>query len=205
VTGRMVRPARPGRRLLVDGLVLLWVLAWVGVGRAVHAQVMRLAEPGRTVESAGRSLQEGLVGAGDTVARTPLLGRELQAPFDAAGEAAARLAGAGVAVQDGVARTALLTALAVAGWPVVVVVAGWVVHRWRAHRRAAIAGRLLARPDGVDLLALRALAGAPLERIAAVGPDPAGAWRRGDPDVTEQLAAVALADLGLRPVGRSRT
>jgi hypothetical protein len=197
-----VRAARPGRRLLADGLVLLWVLGWLVVGRAVHAQVMRLAEPGRTVEQAGRSLQDGLLDAGRTVARAPLLGRELQAPFDAAGEAASRLAGAGVAVQDGVGRTALVAAVAVAGWPIVVVLAGWAAHRWRVRRRALVARRLLARPDGVDLLALRALAGAPLERIATVAPDAAGAWRRGDPDVTERLAAVALADLGLRPVGR---
>ncbi len=200
-----VRAARPGRRLLGDALVLLWVLGWLWVGRAVHAQVMRLAEPGRSVESAGRSLEDGLVRAGETVARTPLLGRELQEPFDAAGEAADRLAGAGVAVQDVVARTALLTALAVAGWPIVVVVAGWAVRRWRWHRRAVVARRLLARPDGVDLLALRALAGAPLERVATVGPDPADGWRRGDRDVTEGLAVVALADLGLRPVGGTRT
>jgi hypothetical protein len=195
-----VRPLRPARRAVADVLVALWVLVWLAVGRAVHAQVMRLAEPGRTVEEAGRSLQDGLLQAGDTVARTPLLGRELQAPFDAAGEAAARLAGAGVAVQDGVSRTALVTALAVAGWPIVVVVAAWAVHRVRSARRAAVARRLLARPDGPDLLALRALAAAPLERLTAVGPDVAGAWRRGDPDVVQRLAAVALADLGVRPV-----
>jgi hypothetical protein len=185
--------------------VVLWVVAWLWVGRVVHAQVMRLAEPGRSVESAGRSLEEGLVRAGETVADAPLLGRELREPFDAAGEAAAGLARAGVAVQDGVARTALVTALAVAGWPIVLVVAGWAVRRWRGHRRAVVARRLLGTPDGVDLLALRALAGAPLDRVATVAPDAADGWRRGDRDVTERLAAVALAELGLRPVGGTRT
>ncbi|WP_146901713.1 hypothetical protein [Cellulomonas aerilata] len=200
-----MRAARPGRRTLGDLLVLLWVVVWLGVGRAVHAQVMRLAEPGRTVEEAGRSLGDGLAQAGETVARAPFLGRELQAPFDAAGEAAARLAGAGVAVQDGVSRTALVTALAVAGWPIVVVVGAWALHRWRGARRAAVARRLLARPDGVDLLALRALAAAPLDQLAALGPDVAGAWRRGDPDVTRGLATVALAELGVAPVSPPRT
>jgi hypothetical protein len=108
-------------------------------------------------------------------------------------------------VQDGVARTALVTALAVAGWPIAVVVAGWAVHRWRQRRRTVAVRRLLARPDGVDLLALRALAGAPWERLATVGPDAADGWRRGDRAVTEELAAVALAEVGLRPVSRAAT
>jgi len=35
--------------------------------------------------------------------------------------------------------------------------------------------------------------------LARVSDDPAGAWRRRDPDVVRRLAALELADAGLRP------
>lgn len=50
---------------------------------------------------------------------------------------------------------------------------------------------------GICLLALRALTHRPSTALAAVHPDPAAAWRDGDPDVTARLADVALRALGL--------
>lgn len=190
-------PARRARQVAGDLLVLLWVLLWVAVGTAVHDQVARLAEPGRTLESAGTSLEEGLRAAGSGVARVPLLGEQLRSPFETAGGAAASITDAGVAVQVGVARTAVLAGVAVAVWPIVLVAGLWLLHRWRAAHRAAAARRVLDA-GGKDLLALRVLATAPLSRVASVAPDAAGAWRRGDRDVVDALAAIGLRDLGLR-------
>jgi hypothetical protein len=59
-----------------------------------------------------------------------------------------------------------------------------------------------AQPTGEDLLALRALATRPLNQLAGLGPDVAGAWRRGDPATVSALAALELRDLGLQPVRR---
>lgn len=189
-------PALRVRQVVGDVLVVLWVVLWVAVGRAVHEQVSRLAAPGRTIEDAGRSLEDGLRSAGREVARTPLVGDDLQVPFESAGDAAASLAAAGTAVQDGVARAALLTALAVAAWPILVVVVGWVVHRWRQVRRVAVGRRLVATPAGRDLLALRTLAHAPLRSLTD---DDVAGWRRGDPDVVTRLAARGARGLGVRP------
>ncbi|MBC7291255.1 MAG: hypothetical protein H5T83_07965 [Actinotalea sp.] len=189
-------PARRTRQIAGDGLVAVWVLAWVAVGRAVHEQVSRLAAPGRTLEDAGRDLEDGLRTAGREVARTPVLGEELQAPFEGAGDAAASLAAAGTAVQDGVGRAALLAALAVATWPVVLVLGAWVLHRWRQLADAAVGRRLAASPAGRDLLALRALAHAPLGSLTD---DDVVGWRQRDRLTLDRLAAQGARALGVRP------
>ncbi|WP_298457326.1 hypothetical protein [uncultured Cellulomonas sp.] len=190
------------RQVVGDLVVAGWVVAWVLVGRAVHDVVGRLAAPGRALERAGLSLEDGLRATADGVGRAPVLGDDLRGPFDAAGDAALALARAGVDVQTGAERVAVLAGVSVAGWPVLLVAGAWALHRWRTARRLAVVRRVLAGPDGVDLLALRALAHAPLSRLAAVGPDVAGAWRRGDPEVVAALAAVTLRDAGLAPPGR---
>ena len=191
-------PALRARQATGDVLVVAWVAAWVAVGRAVHAEVGRLAGPGRTLEDAGRALEDRLRAAGAEVARTPLVGDELQAPFDGAGDAAAGLAAAGTAVQDGVARAALLAALAVAAWPVLVVLAGWAVHRWRQVRRAAVGRRLVASPGGRELLALRTLTHAPLRSLTD---DDVAGWRERDPVALDLLAAREARRLGVRAPG----
>lgn len=191
-------PARRLRQVLGDVLVLAWVAGWVAVGRAVHAAVLRLAGPGRTLEDAGRSLEGGLRDAAERLGAAPLVGDDLRAPLDAAGDAAAGLAAAGVDAQTAVGRAAMLTALAVAAWPALLGAAAWGLHRWRWARRAAAVRTLLAREDGPDLLALRALAHAPLRRLAAVGPDPVAGWRRRDPGTVRALAEVSLHDVGVR-------
>jgi hypothetical protein len=38
-------------------------------------------------------------------------------------------------------------------------------------------------------------------RLTRIAPDPAAAWRAGDPAVVRRLAALELTDLGLRPPG----
>ena len=50
----------------------------------------------------------------------------------------------------------------------------------------------------VDLLALRALSNPKLAVIAAVDPDPAGAWRRNDPAVITALANLELRSSGVK-------
>ena len=192
------QPARRTRQILGDVLVVLWVIAWVAVGLAVHDAVAQLAAPGRTLEDAGTTLSQGLGDAGSGLAGIPLLGEELGAPFDAAGDAADGLARAGADLQRGVATAALLAGTAVAAWPILTVVALWLWRRIRFARRAATARALLAGGAGVDLFALRALTRLPLHALTAVSADPAGDWRRGDPAVVHRLAGLALSEAGVR-------
>ena len=69
----------------------------------------------------------------------------------------------------------------------------------RSTRLSTVASRLRVDVPGKDLLALRALATQPLRRLAALDPQIAAAWRRGDPRAVETLAALELRGLGLRP------
>lgn len=191
-------PAHRLRQVVGDVLVLTWIIGWVLVGRAVHATVARLAAPGRTLESAGSSLESGLADAGAALSGVPLVGGDLATPFEAAGGAAGAITDAGVGIQEGVAQAALLAALAVAGWPIVVALVVWLRVRLRFARRATAARRLLTSGADLDLFALRGLARLPLPALARVSADPAGDWRRGDPDVVRTLAGLELQTVGLR-------
>lgn len=197
-------PWRRTRQLVGDLLVILWVVAWVRVGLWVHEVVGRLAAPGRTLEDAGSSLSDSLGSAGDTVARVPLVGDDVRAPFDSAGGAADSIARAGVEVQEGAAQLALVLGVLVAAVPVLLVVGAWLRARVRFVRRARAAARILDSAADLDLFALRALATQPVRALARVSDDPANAWRRGDPDVVRALASLELRSLGLRaPAGRA--
>ena len=191
-------PWRRARQLLGDLLVLGWVVLWVQVGRWVYDVVGQLAGPGRTLEAAGSSLAESLTSAGGTVARVPLVGDDVRAPFTAAGGAADSIAHAGVEVQEGVHQMALLLGLTVAAVPILLVAGVWLVVRARFVSRARAAGRILDSAADLDLFALRALATQPVRALARVSDDPANAWRRRDPEVVRSLAALELRSLGLR-------
>ena len=64
--------------------------------------------------------------------------------------------------------------------------------------RAGVAKTVRDQPAGRDLLALRALASQPLNRLAKLGPDIAQSWRNGDAEAVEALAELELRKLGLR-------
>lgn len=193
--------ARRTRQVVGDVLVLAWVVVWVLVGKAVHDAVAQLAAPGRTLEDAGTSLEGGLGDASRAVSGVPLVGDALSAPFDSAGGAASSITTAGVEIQETVGQAATVAGLSVALWPILVVVAGWVAVRLRFARRASAARRLVDGGADLDLFALRALTRLPLRTLARVDADPAGAWRRGEPDVVRALAALELRDVGLRLPG----
>lgn len=185
---------------ITDAVVAGWVLLWLWVGNIVHDAVRRLGAPGRELEEAGGSLAGGLRGAANRADDVPVVGDGLRAPLDAAAGAGDALARAGLAQQDAVGTLALLLALVLAGLPIVLAVARWLPGRLRWSRDVAAARSL--RGD-VELLALRAATTQPLHALAALGPDPVSRWRRGEPQAAEQLAALELRRLGLRPAAES--
>ena len=188
-------PALRSRQLLRDLLVVVWVLVWVRIGAAVHGAVSRLAAPGRELERAGDGLTDGLSGAAERADDVPLVGGGLSAPLDAAAGAGEALAAAGTAQQEAVQVLALVLALVLAGVPI-----AWALQRWLPGRLAfardhAAAVRLR---DDVELWALRAALHRPLHELAALGPDPVGRWRRGEPGAAEALARLERRAQGLR-------
>lgn len=194
-------PARRAAQLTGDLLLLAWVVGSVLLARLVHAAVMLLAEPGEEVNVASAGLAERFREAGGAVDGAPLIGDELRTPFDGAGDAADRLAAAGLGQVEAVETLAFWLALAIGVVPILLALALYVPRRWAFAREAAAGQRFVDTVDDLDLFALRALAHQPLHRLARISDDPAGAWRRGDPGVVRALARLELSEVGLRPPG----
>jgi hypothetical protein len=192
------RPGTLARQLLTDLFVIGWVYAWIRLGRWVYDLVEKLAAPGREVESAGTGLADNLASAGKKVDRVPAVGDALSSPFSRAADAARGLAHAGHQQQTITHQVALVLAVAVVAVPLGLVLFGWLPLRVRWIRLAGAAAALRGGEAGRDLLALRALARQPLRRLAALDPDIAAAWRRGDPSAVDALASLELRRLGLR-------
>lgn len=190
-------PARRFRQVLADLAMAAWVVGWVLVARAVHATTMTLAAPGRTLESAGGSFRDRMLGAGDRVDGLPLIDDRLAAPLRDVSGVGADIAAAGSDLVTAVERVALISAVTTALIPITIVGAVWLVVRLRWIRQASAAQRFIDSRADLDLFALRALAHQPMTTLARISPDPAGAWRRGDPDVITALAGVELAGTGL--------
>jgi hypothetical protein len=191
-------PAVRLRQVAADVGMLAWVVVWVLVARAVHAAVLVLAEPGRAVEDLGRSVAGNMNSAADAAEGVPLVGDELAAPFGSLADASGAVSGAGRSAQDAVSTLAMLLAVVLVLLPV-----GWLMLRWlparlRYAREAGAARRLLAGTPDLEILAARALATAPLPRLAALPAGTGAAWGDGDPAAVRALAGLEVGRLGLR-------
>lgn len=192
------RSATAARQLITDLLVAAWVYAAIRAAMWVHDLVQKLAEPGQRLEGAGTGLANGLSDVGSKINRVPLVGDELTAPFNGAADAARSMADAGQQQQQVVDDLALALSLGLLVFPLGLVLFVWLPLRLRWMRRAGAAASLRGAPAGRDLLALRALATQPLRKLTKIDPDIAEAWRRGDEDAVDALAALELRALGLR-------
>ena len=186
------------RQVAADLGMLAWLVVWVLVARTVHAAVLVLAEPGRAVEDLGRSVAGNMNSAADAAGRVPLVGDELAKPFGSLSDAGGSVSGAGQAAQDAVGTLATVLAVVLVVLPV-----GWLLLRWlparlRYAREAGAARRLLAGTPDLEILAARALATAPLARLAALPAGTGAAWQAGDAAAVRALAGVELGRLGLR-------
>jgi hypothetical protein len=195
-------PALRTRQLAADLGMLAWVLLWVLVARTVHGAVLVLAEPGRAIEDLGTSVAGTMGSAAGAAEDVPVVGDELAAPFDALADAGGSVSGAGLAAQEAVGTLAITLAVVLVVLPV-----GWLLLRWlpwrlRWAQEAGAARDLLRETPDLPVLAARALATAPLHRLAALPPGTGAAWQAGDPAAIRALASVELHRLGLRlPAG----
>ncbi len=195
-------PARLLTQLISDFVVAVWTAIWVLVGMAVHSAIASIADFGRDVESGSNGIAGNLDHAGENADKIPLIGDALSKPLAAAGGFARDLAGAGSQLNSTATWLAWLLALAVAAPPIMAIAGPWLVLRLRFFRRKWVALTLAATPAGEQLLALRALANRPLAKLAAINPDPVGAWRIQDAGAISGLAALELRAAG---VARHRT
>ena len=127
------------------------------------------------------------------------MGDDVRGPFDGAGRAASGLADAGQQQVAAVGTLANWLGLAVALIPILLFVLFYLPQRIRFVRRATAGQRYLDAGADLDLFALRAMAHQPLHVLARIDADPAGAWRRGEAAVIDELARLELRAVGLRP------
>lgn len=190
------RPDRLALQLTADVLAVVWVVLAVVAGTAVHDGLLALQGPGRMLTETGGRIGETFSGAAGAAGAIPFFGDDLARALDPAAGAGADLVRAGQDYGEALAGVALWAGVLVVVLALVPVLLGWLPLRLRYARRAGAA--TAARDTCPDLLALRALGRVPVHRLVEVAPDPATAWRDGDPDVIRRLAALELAGLGLR-------
>ena len=196
-------PILRARQVAADLGMLAWIVLWVVVARVVHGAVLVLAEPGRAVEDLGRSVAGSMDSASAAAEDLPVIGDELSAPFDALAGAGGSVSGAGQSAQDAVDTLALVLAVVLVLLPVGWLLARWLPWRLRFAREAGAARRMLSGTPDLELLAARAVATAPLPRLAALPAGTGAAWRAGDPGAVEALASLELDRLGLHLPGRA--
>lgn len=189
---------RRHRQLAADVAFVVWVVLWIWLATRMYSLVLLVAAPGEVIESAGLSLSDNMVGAGEAIDGLPVVGDSVRGPFDQMAAAGAQIADAGRGQQEAVTRLAWFSAVALAVVPIATLAAVWLPLRVRFARRASAAQRFIDTADDLDLFALRALAHQPLPALARIHDDPAGRWRAGDQAVITALARLELADEGLR-------
>ena len=190
------RPGRAVLQVLADVAVLAWALLVVHLARAVHAAILMLQTPANRLTGAGDSIRGAFDGAARTAAGVPFVGDDLARALSTGTDAGDSLAGSGRDLAASVASAATGVAATIVLVGIVPVVVVWLALRARWVRAARSARA--ARAAGPDLLALQALTRRPTRTLLAVTPQPASAWRHGDPAAIAALAGIELAALGLR-------
>lgn len=192
------RKSQLTRQVISDAFMAVWTIIWFAVSRAVDGAIRAIAAPmWTTAEQAGRAADQ--VGeAGANVADIPGIGGLLGGPLSGASgsldEIAAAIEGQAAAVEAAATATGIIT-FAV---PFLIVLAVWLPVRLRYARSSGAAQRLVDAGEATDLLALRALTTQPIRKLRAISDDPVQAWRTGDADCLDRLAALEVHRLGLR-------
>ena len=191
-------PPRLAWQIAADVIAVCWVVAWIVIALTVRGIILDLRGPGEALVDAGTSLQETFSGAADSASDIPLIGDALADALGRGTGTGDALVEAGTSQIERVESLAFWSMVVLIALPVLLVLLTWLPVRLRYAREAGAIVELMRRGTHGDLLALRALTGRRVHRLARLHIDPAGAWRRADPDDIRALAELELADFGLR-------
>lgn len=193
-------PARRWFQVIVDLALVVWVVALVWLGWVIGSAVRGLSSAGDQLADGGTTFSQQMNELAQKAGSIPLVGQELQAPFGAAAGAGGNVRAAGESFSNSITRVGWLLTVAIAVGTVFVAVLLWVIARLPWVLRARRAQRQLLMPGGEILLGWEALNSSSPASLLAIHPDPVHAWRAGDMDTTNQLAALRLRQLGLAPM-----
>lgn len=191
------RPIRRIGQVLADLLVVAWVAGAVWFADQLHTQVLTLQAPGFRLIDAGARFQKTFQDAAHTAGDVPFVGGDLAGALNRGSDAGHVVAAAGQSQVEAVGYAATGVMLAVLILLIVPMLWFWLPRRVSYARAAGSAAAM--RASAPELLALRGLTELPARRLLRLDVDPAAAWRRGDPALSDRLAAMHLARLGLRP------
>jgi hypothetical protein len=189
-------PGRLARQLVADAFAVAWVVVLVWLGGLARELILGLQTPASGLSRAGATIAEAFGTAARSVTVVPFVGDELAAGLDQGRVAGLAMAQAGQDQYETVSVLATGSLVAIVLLGVLPLLVLWLPLR--AHYARTAGAAVACREQDTSLLALRALTGVPVRRLRAISPDPAGAWRRGDPEVVAALAACELRRLGLR-------
>lgn len=194
-------------RVLSDSAVILWTLAWIAAGLAVHAAVETLQVVSSGLNGAGTTFNQLIAALTAAIPRgIPGLSSFLAAQAEALKHLSGDQLIAGAhQIHDGIDRLALLLSLLIALPPILTVLIGYLQWRIRDAREmgAALAFVLAAQRAGRleqahAALAFRALSTLSFTELMRASDDPVGdlAAHRYD-----RLAAAMMKRAGMRPRG----
>jgi hypothetical protein len=189
-------PGRLARQLVADILALGWLAGFGWLAYQARELVLRVRVPAAGLAEPGSAVGDAFAEAARRAAAMPLIGEQLAGALRAGESAGRSLTASGQEQLDLVSTAAGWTAALIVVIGVLPLVTLWLPLRVHYARSAGAA--VASRERDADLLALRALTKVPVRRLRAVAEDPAAAWRRADPEVVRQLAALELRRLGLR-------
>lgn len=190
--------AQRTRQIVADVLALLAIAGSIWLGVAVHASVVRLAQYGEQMKTAGGNFRTSMDDIGSQLGGIPLVGGGISDLFGTASNAGANLEAAGQSQEDSVHGLAAGLGWGTAVLPIIAILLVWLVTRLRFAIRAGRLRRIHLEEGSIDLLALRALGNQKLSALRAIDAEPAAAWRRGDPEVLLRLASLELREGGVR-------
>ncbi|WP_203566733.1 hypothetical protein [Aestuariimicrobium ganziense] len=190
---------RRTRQVLGDLFALAWCAAWIWVGTLVFDVVDAIATPARRTAETSADLERKLHGAGDKVGQVPAVGDELATPFRDLATGLSQITSQANDQAAFIHDAAWVVAIVIAAIPVLMALALRLPGRIRFARESSAAQRFIDADPDLDLFALRAMTMLPMSQLAGISDDPVGAWRRGDRRVIDQLAALELGRVGLKP------
>lgn len=197
----MRRSRLPGGRAqtLLDIIVVIWAVGWLGAGVLVAQEVRGLAELSDTASQLGQAV----VTVGETVQALPLIGAQVAEPAGAVREAGADAVASARSARASARRVGVLLGVSIAAIPSLPVLLFYLPSRIgiarerRALTRAVAAG---GHPAVDEVLALRAVTHLPYRTLRLVSDDPARDLEDGE---HVALADAELAWFGVeRPDGR---
>lgn len=193
-------PLQRGRQVAADVVSVALVVLFAVLGVTVANLIGEAAEVGRQIEQAGATFEQRMTEAADALGEVPLVGESVRTPFDEAGNAGADVVAAGRSQQELIGWLAPAVGALVALAPIAAVLVVWLPRRLRFVRRSRVAARLARLPEGVEVLAAKAVANAAPAALLAAAPDAVRRWRQGDAEAVRALAGVSLREAGLRPL-----